>query len=52
MAITRSANVGWHVVGHANGHHPGMTGQRIGHDGGDPAVVTGKAPAFIRKGAR
>ena len=41
-----------HVVGHADRHHPGVIGQRIGQRRGDAAVIAGEAAALIGEGVQ
>ena len=40
-------DVGQHIVGHADRHHPRIVGQCIGDGRGDAAVVTAKAAPFV-----
>jgi hypothetical protein len=40
-------DVGRHVVGHADGHHPGIVGEGVRQCRGDAAVIAGEAAALV-----
>ena len=43
-------DIGWYVIGHANGHDPREIRQGISHGGGDAAVIADEAAAFVSAG--